>query len=314
MDLHSLIPVCDLQLFSDGGAAGSSGAAASGTGVTAPAAGVQTGVKGNQQTGIAGAEVTPAAGVNADPKQDREAEFRKLITGDYKDLFDAHVQGIVKNRLKGPTADAQRYRSLAPALDLLAQRYGIADKTDADAINKALVADAEIIERLAYEKNQTPEEFLGEWKRNSERVHLEQENKRLQAIVDEQREKEAALKIYQMRKAQAEEAKKLYPSFDLDAELRNPVFQGLLKSPHMTVLDAYEKIHRDEIRAGLLRHATEEAARQVAANVAANGARPNENGMGANGAASVKMDPGKMTKAQRRELNRRAAMGEKISF
>lgn len=313
MNLHKMIPVRSLQLFADGGAAGGSGAAAAGTGVNASAAGVQTGVNTNQNAAAA-TDGAPDAGVKADPKPDREAKFKELITGEYKDLYDAHVQGIVKNRLKGPTAEAQKYRSMGPALDLLAQRYGIKDKTDTDAINRALTSDSEIIEKLAYESNQSPEEFIRGWQDAREMERLEQENQKLQEQINEQREREVALQIYQQRKAQANEAKKLYPTFDLNAEMNNPVFAGLLKSPYMSVLDAYEHVHKDEIRTGLLQKATEEAARQVAANVAANGARPNENGMGAQGAASVKMDPAKMTKAQRRELNRRAAMGEKISF
>lgn len=303
MNLHKMIPVRSLQLFADGGAAGGSGAAAAGTGVNASAAGVQTGVNTNQNAAAA-TDGAPDAGVKADPKPDREAKFKELITGEYKDLYDAHVQGIVKNRLKGPTAEAQKYKSLEPTVDLLFKHYGV---DTLEALAKAVEGDDHIIEQMAMEQNMSPDEFR---KFRS----LEMQNAALQRQVAERQQADAAAQIYQRWKGQAEDARRLYPSLDLDAELANPVFRDLLRSPNISIQTAYEVIHKDEIAAGLLRHATEEAARQVAANVAANGARPNENGMGAQGAASVKMDPAKMTKAQRRELNRRAAMGEKISF
>jgi hypothetical protein len=274
---------------------------------------VQTGVKANQ-TAAAAPEGTPDAGVKSDPKPDREAAFKKLITGEYKDLFDAHVQGIVKNRLKGPIEDAKRYRALRPTLDLMAERYGIKDKSDVDAIIKAIDADDEIIARMAMERNQTEEEFRRDWKNQVQTIQLQEEIESLHREIDDRRKQEEADRIYQRWNQQAESAKAFYPSLNLDVELQNEQFRALIRNPAISVQTAYEVIHKDEITAGLLRHATEHAAQKVAASVAANGARPAENGMGSQGAASVKLDPTKMTKAQRRELNLRASRGEKIFF
>lgn len=307
MNHQTIIPMLNLQLFADGGAAGGNGAgAAAGTGVSAPDAGVQTGVKATQ-TAAAAPEGTPDAGVKSDPKPDREAEFKKLITGEYKDLYDAHMRNIVQQRLKGPTADAKKYNALLPTVELLCRNYGIQDTSDIAALAKAVEADDNLIEKLAMEQNMSAEEF-----RRFRR--MEMQNAAMQREINERRQQEEAAKTYQRWSQQAEAAKALYPSLNLDAELENPQFRALIKNPAISVQTAYEVIHKDEITAGLLRHATEQAQQQLAANVAANGARPSENGMGSQGAASVKLDPSKMTKAQRRDLNRRAAMGEKITF
>lgn len=304
---NKIIPVLHLQLFADGGAAGGGGAGdGAGTGVTAPAAGVQTtGVKSNPQA----AEGTPAAEVQkTEPAVvDRKAEFDRMIKGDYKDLYDSKVQEIVQRRLKGPSEAAEKYRALTPTLELLAKHYGVEDPADIKALTAAIEADDSLIEKLAMEKNMTPDEY-----RRIQKV--ERENAKLKREVAERQQKEAAAKQYQIWMNQAEQAKNFYPSLNLDAELTNPVFRDLIKNPIISIQTAYEIIHKDEITAGLLRHATEQASKQVAASVAANGARPAENGSGAQSPATVKLDPSKMTKAQRQDFRRRAAMGEKISF
>lgn len=300
---NKIIPVLHLQLFADGGTAGGSGAGeGAGTGVTAPAAGVQTtGVKSNPQA----AEGTPAAEVQkAEPAVvDRKAEFDRMIKGDYKDLYDAKVQEIVQRRLRGPVADAAKYRELGPTMELLAQHYDLKDPTDIKALNAAIEADDIFIERQAMEKNMSNDEY---------RQHLR--DKREKAQLREQIKQIERAQQYTMWKQQAEQVKNLYPNLDIDHELTNPLFRDMLEKYRMSVGDAYGMIHSRDITTGLLRHATEQASKQVAASVAANGARPAENGMGAQGAATVKMDPSKMTKEQRRALNRRVAMGEKISF
>lgn len=304
---NKIIPVLHLQLFADGGAAGGSGAGdGAGTGVTAPAAEVQTtGVKSNPQA----AEGTPAAEVQkTEPAVvDRKAEFDRMIKGDYKDLYDSKVQEIVQRRLKGPSEAAEKFRALTPTLELLAKHYGVEDPADIKALTAAIEADDSLIEKLAMEKNMTPDEY-----RRIQKV--ERENAKLKREVAERQQKEAAAKQYQIWMNQAKQAKNFYPSLNLDAELTNPVFRDLIKNPNIGIQTAYEVIHKDEITAGLLRHATEQASKQVAASVAANGARPTENGSGAQSPATVKLDPSKMTKAQRQDFRRRAAMGEKISF
>ena len=53
---------------------------------------------------------------------------------------------------------------------------------------------------------------------------------------------------------------------------------------------------------------------KLAGSIAANGARPVENGMKHQGATVVKSDVTQLTKKDRAEVNRRALNGEKISF
>ena len=102
----SFIPMLSLQLFADGAAAGDGGTA-EGQGVTAAAAlpqipGVKSNPLANVKYGIQ-EEGAPAAEVNTETaaQPDRNAEFEKLIKGEYKEQYDARVQDTVQKRLKG---------------------------------------------------------------------------------------------------------------------------------------------------------------------------------------------------------------------
>ena len=105
----------DIQLFADGGGAASagSGAAAGATGATAVAAGQQTsGANADLSNVTYGKQAAPAdAGQKSDTpaNDDREAKFRAMIKGEYKDLYDAEVQTIRKNRFKATEAKTAQF-------------------------------------------------------------------------------------------------------------------------------------------------------------------------------------------------------------
>ena len=74
---------------------------------------------------------------------------------------------------------------------------------------------------------------------------------------------------------------------------------------------AYEVIHMDDIKMGVAT-ATQQA---VAADVRANGMRPSENGAAqVNGVVTGKVNPSKMSKADRADMIRRAQRGETITL
>jgi hypothetical protein len=112
---------------------------------------------------------------------------------------------------------------------------------------------------------------------------------------------------------QAEETKKVYPSFDLRTEMANPKFLDLLKS-NIDVRTAYEVLHKDDIIRGAMQFTAQTVESKIAKKIAANGARPAENGMSSGSAAVVKSDVSQLSKADRDEIRRRVARGEKIRF
>ena len=113
-------------------------------------------------------------------------------------------------------------------------------------------------------------------------------------------------------KAQAEQARSVYPGLDLRQELKNPVFTKLVMNG-IDAKTAFEVAHRGEILRGGMQFAAQRAAQQVASAVQANVSRPAENGLGAGAPATVQIsDPRSLTKQMRKELRERVRRGEKI--
>ena len=299
----------NLQLFAEGGGDGGTGAEGT-TGVSATAAVSQNkGVKSNPLADVVygkqAEETTPAAEVVETPTEDRNAKFEALIKGEYKDLFDQRMQDTVQKRLKSTKETVDKYNELAPTLEALAKKYGV-DASDIKALNKAIEDDDSYYEQEALEKGITVEQL-------KEIRKMEKENSELKRQMEEQNRKENANKLYAQWMEQADKAKQVYPSFDLRAEMQNPKFVDLLRS-NIDVRTAYEVIHKDDIIAGAMQFTAKTVEQKLTNKIIANGARPSENGNSSQGASVTKSDVSTLTKADRAEIARRVARGEKISF
>ena len=309
MKNYFLIPMLNLQLFAEGAGAGDGGTA-EGQGVTAVAALPQTkGVK-NPLAGVKYGiqeETAPAAGVQTETvaQPDRNAEFEKLIKGEYKDLYDARVQDTVQKRLKGQKEVVDKYNALTPTLEMMAKKYGV-EPGDIEALSKAIEEDNSFYEDEALEKGMTVQQL-------KQIKKMERENADLKAQMEEAQRQENGKKLYAAWMQQAEEAKKVYPSFDMRAEMNNPKFVDLLRS-HIDVRTAYEVLHKDEIIPAAMQFTAKTVESKLAKSIAANGARPSENGMSSQSAAVVKSDVSQLSKEDRAEIIRRVQRGEKIRF
>ena len=109
--------------------------------------------------------------------------------------------------------------------------------------------------------------------------------------------------------AEAHEVARLYPDFDLRSEIADPRFRSLLRGG-AGVRDAYEVVHRDELLPAAMRSAALSAVNKLTDSIAAGTVRPAENGVSA--ALPYACGVGDMTRAERDELARRVAHGERI--
>ena len=307
MKHDSYIPVRSLQLFADGGAAGGS---AQGSGVTAPAAGVQQGVKGDSGADAGNGSQpqggAPAAGVQQTAVQpDLDAEFEALIKGKYKAQYDARTQDTVQKRLKGSKETVDKYNAISPVLPLLAQQYGV-DPGDIGALAKAIGDDRALYEKKAMESGMTVETYM-------QFEQLRRQNEALQAQETARLQKEQAQRQYDAWVQQAEEAKQHYPGLDLRSEIKDPKFKQLLDAG-VDVGSAYLVIHQGELIPAAMQQVAQSVEEKLAGKIAAGGSRPAENGAQPQGGAAVKFDVSTMTKKERAELNRRALAGERVSL
>lgn len=298
----------NLQLFAEGGAPSGDGGA-EGTGVSAPAAGVQTkGAKNPLANVVYGKqESAPVAEVQKEPepetKVDIHAEFEKLIKGDYKDAYDKRMQDTIQKRLKGHKETEDKLTAMNPLLDLLSARYGV-EAADTDGLIKALEADDAFFEKGAMEHDMDAKQYRNLLKLQSENTRLKQQNQ--EQIKQEQRNRQ-----YAIWEQQAEQARTLYPNLDMNVESQNPQFRQLLMAG-IDVKTAYKVLHDDEITAQAMQYTAKTVEQKLANKIAAGNSRPAENGASGQSSAVIKSDPSKWTKADREEVRRRAARGERI--
>ena len=311
MKSESIIPMLSLQIFADGGASAGGagdGGMAQGQGVTAGAASQHTGAKSNPLSAVKYGiqeESAPAAEVQETTTTDPNAEFEKLIKGQYKQQYDQKVQDIIRKRLKGPMETVEKYTALQPVLEILAKKHGV-DAGDIDALTKAIEADDSYFEQEAMELGMSVKQL-------KELRSAQRENADLRRQIQERQKQENAEKIYSTWMQQAEETKKVYPGFDLRAELGNSKFLDLLNS-NIDVRTAYEVLHKDDIIPAAMQFAAKTVESKLANKIASGASRPAENGMNSGSAAVVKSDVSQLTKADRQEIIRRVARGEKIRF
>lgn len=311
----------DLQLFAEGGGAAASGAGASdgGTGtegtqgVTATAAMSQKkGAKNPLADVVYGKQATTEEAAPIAEEQietvaqpDLNAEFEQLVKGKFKEQYDAKMQDTIQKRLKGTKEQVDRLNSLAPTLELLAQKYGV-DVNDIEKLNAAIQEDDSFYEQEALEKGVSVQQL-------KEIRKMERENAELKKQMREQETRDNANKLYAQWMNEEQKLKGIYPSFSLESEMQNPQFINLLRS-NIDMRTAYEVIHKDDIIRGAMQFTAKEIEKKVTNKIMANGARPAENGMASQGAAVVKGDVSQLSKADRAEIARRVQRGEKISF
>ena len=307
MDFTAQLRSINLRLFAEGGDTGGNGAT---TGVTEGAAVPQTkGAKNplaDVRYGIQPEDAQAAAvQEEADTVPDRNAEFERIVKGEYKDLYDAKVQDTVQKRLKGMKETVEKYNALTPTLEILSKKYGV-DASDIDALNKAIEDDDAYFEEEALEKGISVQQL-------KEVRRMERENADLKRQMQERETQENANRLYAAWMQQADAMKGVYPSFDLEAEMQNQRFIDLLRS-NIDVRTAYEVLHKDEIIPAAMQFTAQKVEQQLTNKIIANGSRPVENGIKSQSAAQIKSDVSQLTKADRAEINRRVARGEKIRF
>lgn len=304
----------NLQLFAEGGAPSGDGGAGQGTGVTAQAAAVQTkGAKSNPLANVVygkqAQESAPAAEVQKEPEQqptvDLDAEFEELIKGKYKDQYGKRVQNTVQQRLKGAKETEDRLTAMNPLMDLLSARYGV-KADDTEGLIKALEGDDAFFEQAAQDHNMDAKDYR-------KMLQLQSENTRLKSQQEQQFRQEQMNKQYEAWEQQAEEARKLYPNLDLNIESQNPQFRQLLMAG-VDVGTAYLALHRDDVLAGAMQATAKNVEQKLANKIAAGNSRPPENGASGQSAAIIKADPSAWTKADRAEVRRRVARGERITL
>lgn len=308
----------NLQLFD--GAAGAAAAGAPGD------AGVNTGVLPQDAAGDVAETTEPEVIYGKPPEEidpnhpangeiepevaektvkEREAEFDKLIKGEYKDLFDGRVKNIIQRRLPDVKALESQVQSHQDIFALMGAKYGV-DAADTAALQKAIEEDDSYWEDAAENEGLTVDQYKKLKKMEAENAAL----KRAQIEAEQNTQKE---QVFAKWESEAQAIKNFYPRFDLETELQNEQFLRLLGAG-IDMRTSYETIHHDDILTGAMSYTAKEVARRQADAIKAGTLRPVENGISARAPVTVKRDPNSLTAADMREIAKRVRAGETISF
>lgn len=257
--------------------------------------------EGNEGVGASNTDVS----TTSNTLEQRRAEFKKMIEGEYKDIYAENFQSVFDRRFKEVKGMEKSIEAQKPVIDMLMQRYKIGDG-DMTKLLTAIEQDDRYWEDAADEAGLTVEQYKAMQK-------LERENAELKRVRERQRGEQMAQQQLSQWYKDAEAVKEIYPSFDFRAEVANKEFLGLLKSG-LPVQKAYELIHLDELKEASARSAAQTAGQQVVARLQNKSSRPAENGTSSQSAAIVKGDVSSLTKADRAEIARRAQRGDIIKF
>ena len=306
------VPI-NLQLFADGGA--SAGAAPSGG---AAAAGAETqGESSFSALNIPDKakhifEKMPKATVNeqanssenTETKQEKNGEtsskdteikkvpFSELIkSDDYKEEAQQYFDSRIGKRLakfKGLEADNQAMRDIIDKVNL---RYGINTESDTFLADfaAAIENDTRLYEDEAANAGMTVDEYVKV--KNAERIIAQNKAAERNREFNESVQRHVSNLIQQ-----AEAFKQKVPNFDIELEMENPQFKKLVDPPELggvglSVENAFNAFHHNEIMQATLTNAVNQASISTANAVQANMNRPQESGLNTSRTAVTKTDP-----------------------
>lgn len=258
-----------------------------------------------------GAANTTATDQNTTPSPEdtRQADYQKMLE-QYADLDKARLDSVTQKLQQQATKERQQLNEQLSALQAavapIYQAQGI-QQGDIAALSDAIKNDDTYWERGAEEAGLT----VSQYKQMQMTIA---ENDRLRHTMQARQAEEAANRQIAAWNEEAEKVKIIYPDFDLMNEIQNPMFAHLISSKNaatrMSLQAAYEATHIEQMR----QQAARTAENNLSSTIRAGANRPKEGGSGQNGAVTETIDIRKLTRDQRRELERRAERGERITL
>ena len=314
-----MIKLCKirLDLFDGTGAAGAAGSAGDGSGTTGEGTSAAAAQEQDLSKVIYGrepesAEKQPTAEPEpAEPKEEpqksleeRNKEYDEFIKAN-KDIHDKRTQELFNRRFADHKQLENTLKSQQEVITLLQGKYKTADG-DIKGLIDAINADDSMWSDAAFEAGMTVDQYKEFQRLNRQNAEL------IQAERTRAAQAKAAQQV-QAWEAEAADLNAKYPNFDLSTEMADPNFGRLLQSG-VPMEQAYKVLHFDEIQNSVAANVAATTEKKVADSVRAKGSRPVENGTTSQSGFVYKSDPSKWTKADRAEIARRVARGEKITL
>lgn len=269
----------------EGGSAAAAGNAGAGDGTQAAAE------NGAQNVGSENEQAATATGTDFDTYiQQHQQEADKWFQGRFQEAFNKRYAPVKK-----------QLNATKSVMEMLAQKYGIDDAGDVQAITRALENDDALYAERAEENGRTIEE-----QRNWDM--LERENRMYREQQQQMERSEQIRRQMDEWDQQSKNLKIVFPDFDLDKELQNPQFEAALRGG-LSIQSAFYAVHGEEIAAGAMQNTAAAVRNATVQDMAAKKNRPKENAIGAQASAKVSKDVHKLTKQERADIARRSIGG-----
>ena len=251
------------------------------------------------------------------PTEDKKTETTSPTRMSWEEImadpeYNKQMQMTVQSRLKSAKNAEDNLAKLAPALELLARKYG-QDPSNPDytALAKAINDEDAYYEDKALEMGVSLEaaKRIDQQERDTARQQREEARN-----LEQQKIRDHFVRLEQ----QGEALKKVFPKFDLRTELQNPVFARMTApgTGLMSVEDAYRAVHRKEIEAAQSQVIAQKTAEKMSNAIQAGSRRPTEAGTSGQAPSVTTFDYSKASKEQREALKREIfaakARGEKL--
>ena len=240
-----------------------------------------------------GEEDTEDGEEESEEEEETEEDDKPFMVFKTKDEHQAYMDNVIGKRLGEQRKKNEEYDNLLHTFEQYFEVEGI------EGLKKKA---EELLEDIAYQKGTTKEKLL-------QQQREQQELRNFRAMQEQQRQ-QAFINAFtadcdKLSKSNPE----LYGDIKPDELIQNRAFLQMLGSG-IPFKQAYDALHVDV----LLKKQTAKAKKTVIDNVKAKGTRISENATKRTKAASIKLDPSKMTDEQLAELEERAARGERITF
>ena len=225
--------------------------------------------------------------------------------------YNKQMQAVVQSRLRTAKGAEDTLTKLTPALELLARKHNLDPANmDYDALAKAINDDSDYYEDKALE--------MGVPVETAKKIDQEEREKarnkaQAERTLQEQKIQEHIQKLEQ----QGEAMKKVFPSFDLRTELKNPTFARMTApGVGLSVEDAYYAVHRNEIQMAAMQATQRQTAQKISNAIQSGSRRPDEAGISSQAPSVTTFDYRNASKEQRDALKKRIyeakARGEKV--
>ena len=230
-----------------------------------------------------------ATDTTPDPEA-RRADFERLIQSDYKDLYEEKFQKVFDKRFKDYKLLEKQANDSKSLIELLGPKYGVTDG-DVSKLAKAIQEDSSIWEEQALEQGLTVEQY-------KKMKQLERDSQAFKEMQRQAEQERGAQETYNRWVEQSNELKALYPTFDLETEIRHPVtgqkFIDLLAATN-DVKATFQVIHFDEILPSAMQITAQKVKEATVSSIQSRNQRPLENGVKSSTGAVIKNDPSKWT-------------------